>query len=118
MSIDIRPEYRTGDSFDDESIPSVNMANGNAATVFTALGWTTEEQEHIASEGIDIAPLDLTSRLMLAGAFPEMVQERPASRVGNWIDGGADHAYIARKMEEIKNVAWWADQHGRRVSIY
>jgi len=118
MSIDIRPTFVLGDDFDDESIPSLNMSNGNAATVLTALGWTAEDMETIASEGIDVTPLDMTSRLILAGTFPEMVQERAPERTGNWIDNGTSHAYIMDRLAVIRDIVAWADKQGRTVSIY
>lgn len=115
MSIDIRPAFV---STDDDSVPYVNMSNGNAVHMLGILGFTREDIEEIASEGREFAPMDLTSRLMLAGAFSEHVEERPSQREGNWIDFGTDAAYIARKLEDIKSVVYWADKHGREVSIY
>jgi hypothetical protein len=118
MSIDIRPSFRLGDDFDDESIPSLNMSNGNAHTVLAALGFTADAIETIASEGIDLTPLDLSSRLILAGVFPEMVQDRAPERIGNWIDNGTSREYITDRLNVIRDIVAWADQRGREVSIY
>ena len=115
MSIDIRPAFLTSD---DDNVPYVNMSNGNAVHVLGILGFTRDQIETMASEGMSFSPLDLTSRLLVAGAFSEHISERPSVREGNWIDFGTDSEYIGRKLEDIKSVVYWADQHGREVDIY
>jgi hypothetical protein len=114
MSIDIVPSF----SLDMDDVPSVNMSNGNAVHILGILGFTREDIEEIATEGREFSPMDLTSRLLLAGVFSENVEERPTVREGNWVNFGTDAAYIERKLGDIKAVVYWADQHGKEVSIY
>lgn len=116
MSIDVTASYWAGDEKDWDSIPRVNMANGNAATVLRALGFT--DFGVIASEGVTVTPLDMRSRASLALGLFDHIEERPGVREHNYIDCGTDRAYVASKIQEILEVVDWCDRQGRSVSIY
>jgi len=71
---------------------SINMANGNFASLWAMLDLPRE------SEGTVLAG-DLTARIMLAQTFG--VQERPRVQDGNFIHCGIDLDYIERKFSTM-----------------
>lgn len=88
---------------------SINMANGNFATIWSILGIDTMEMDGSVNAG------NLMASIMLADAMG--VQERPRVQDGNYIVCGLPEHYIKAvfiemldALAEVPNdteVTWW-----------
>lgn len=117
MSMDFTVAFGSKDTPDWESVPSINVNNANACTILQNLGFTTEEIEEAASGGLEVTPLDMRARCMLALGMPEHVQGREGYRNGNWIEFGTDAEYVLFRIGEILEVCEYADSIGHNVLV-
>jgi len=88
---------------------SINMANGNFASLWTMLDIDMQDGDGSINAG------DLTARIMLAQAMG--VQERPTVVQGRYIECGIDLDYINHRFNAMLNllalidpgevVTWW-----------
>lgn len=104
-------------TIDWDSIPTVNVCNGNASTILRNLGFTHDERQAVYTEGLSISPLDLQSRILLVKLAPGLVEERATVREDNFVSFGVDAEYIDSVLTEIYNVSEWCDANGYEVSI-
>jgi hypothetical protein len=88
---------------------SINMANGNFASLWAILDIDTQDGDGSINAG------DLTARIMLAQVMG--VQERPTVVMGNFINCGMDADYINHRFGAMlallaqidpgEVVTWW-----------
>lgn len=123
MSIDITArvliDHEDIDStFDWDSIPTINMANGNAAAVLGYLGFSREEIERAASEGMHVTPLDMRARCALVMAMPQFIESTETVKVANMIVFGTNEDYILERVRQILELVEWCDSQGMDVAVY
>lgn len=127
MSVDFRPEFLDSDDadwfFDSGDVPTMNVANGNAASILGALNLVTAERgmdrnpfntEDLAGfvdaeQVLGAAQLYLALEPEDSGLVPHALNER-----GNFIDAGRRPGYLQEKIQRIAEIAAWARDHGRR----
>lgn len=128
MSVDFRPEFLDTDDadwfFDSGEVPTMNLANGNAASVLGALNLVSAERGMDrnpfntddlggfadAEQILGAAQLYLALEPQDAGLVPHALNER-----GNVIDAGRRPGYLQEKLQRLVEIATWARNHGRRV---
>lgn len=127
MSVDFRPEFLDTDDgdwfFDSGQVPTMNLANGNAANVLGALNLVSAERgmsrdPFNTDELAGFADAELVLGCALAylavepedaGLVPHALNER-----GNFMDAGRRPGYLQEKLQVIVEIATWARDHGRR----
>jgi hypothetical protein len=128
MSVDFRPEYLDGDDdgwfFDSGEVPTMNLANGNAASVLGALNLVSPEcalaRDPFGTEelaGFADAEQVLGTALTYLAVEPEDagLASHALNERGNFIDAGRRPGYLQENLQEIVRIATWARNHGRRV---
>lgn len=128
MSVDFRPEFLDTDDadwfFDSGEVPTMNLANGNAASVLGALNLVSAERGMDrdpfntddlggfadAEQILGAAQLYLALEPQDAGLVPHALNER-----GTFIDAGRRPGYLQEKLQRLVEIATWARNHGRRV---
>lgn len=130
MSVDFRPEFLDTDDadwfFDSGEIPTMNLANGNAANVLGALDLVSVERgmsrDPFNTEelvGFADAELVLGNALAYLAVEPEDAgldahENFPGSGGMTVIDTGRREGYLQEKLQEVVKIATWARDHGRR----
>lgn len=92
-------------------MPSVNMANRNAAHVLAALGVTPDDGEFYGSADAD----DMLGRVLLAQAIQPADDGTPSYEVGNLVECGRRAGYTDDRLAQVYEIAVWARTHGREV---
>lgn len=89
--------------------PVVNMANANAARVLETLGYPDEEL------GGDEEAEVFFGAVLLASGLTPYDEGIPAHQEGNVIDCGRRPGYLQDRLDELRELASWCYQRGRRV---
>lgn len=124
MSVDIYPARRDDDgylesavAYDDE-LHFINLANGNAAQIFSVLGLSITD-EHGDPLG-EIDATDLLGRVLVArglnpadGGIPASVVPGPGA---TWIDCGRRARYTEDRLADLERVAHYARDNGLLVA--
>jgi hypothetical protein len=98
-------------------LPSLNMANGNAAKVLSVLGCSSED---VYCGGTAFEPEDFRDRVVVALALADTDPGRPASTTsspggGTFVECGVPAGYLQDRLSELLEVADFAVAHGRQV---
>lgn len=98
-------------------LPSLNMANGNAAEVLHALGCTSEE---VYCGGTAFGAEDFRDRVVVALVLADADPGRPASTTSSpggatFVECGVPAGYLQDRLSELLEVADFAVAHGRQV---
>lgn len=129
MSVDFRPEFLDTDDgdwfFGSDEVPTMNLANGNAASVLGALNlvspgcamardpFGTDELAGFADaeQVLGAALTYLAVEPEDAGLASHLVNPEGPMEV---IDCGRRPGYLQEKLRTVAEIATWARDHGRR----
>lgn len=100
--------------------PELNVSNANAATLLDVLGIgvPSGEDEETAEDrycGV-MAAEDFLGRVLIAQALSPVDAGVPATRSGNWVDGGRAEGYVNDRLDRLRTVASRAVELGVPVT--